>query len=92
MIYYLTNYNFNSKKKMIADYLVNRIDNLFTDKQLKHNRNQPYKPVKSEFNKNVIKNHLPDVICRNPDVSRSPVCFKDKSPSPLAKSRLKSVL
>ena len=76
---------------MIADYLVNRIDNLFSDK-LKSHASQAYLPNKSELNRNTIKHHLPDVISKNHHPSRSPINSKNPSHSPLAKSQLKNLL
>ena len=81
---------------MLADYIVNRIDTLFSNKLSKNSSNvikissnQENKPC---LNRDTIKNHLPSVVSKQYDPSRSPACRKDKSASPISKSRLKSIL
>ena len=85
---------------MLADYVMKSIDNLFSDKLSTSNNSQLYKQKstsstyfqgKANFNKEMIKNTLPNVIRRDGN-SRSPFHNKEKSPSPISKSRLKDIL
>ena len=81
---------------MLADYIATRIDTLFSDK-LSKNSSQLIKPSiaqqhKSYFNRETIKNHLPSVVSKQYEPSRSPAYRKDRSASPISKSRLKAVL
>ena len=81
---------------MIADYIASKIDNLFSEKLTKQQPSQLAKKgsqfqPKSYFNRDTIKHHLPNVICKQ-EVSRSPVRRKEHSASPISKSRLKGVL
>lgn len=78
---------------MIADYVMKSIDNLFSDKLFTSNHSQLHKPslstsfpTKSNFNKEVIKTTLPQIIRK----SRSPL-NKEKSTS-VSKSPLKNIL
>lgn len=79
---------------MLSDYVMNSIDNLFSDKLNKISNNISKGPPqpKASFNRETIKNHLPNIIRKSTDASRSPACRKDKSPSPISKSRLKDIL
>jgi hypothetical protein len=81
---------------MIADYIVNRIDNLFTDKLFKSSKSasqsiQAPVVVREKFNRETIRQHLPTIISKQ-EISRSPACRKDRSSSPISKSRLKDIL
>lgn len=83
---------------MIADYVMKSIDNLFSDKlfnsttTLSKNTHSLNPPNRNAFNKEAIKNALPTIIRRDPDKSRSPNVRKSASPSPISKSRLKTIL
>lgn len=85
---------------MLADYVMKSIDNLFSDKLfattnnsqlLKQNASNSSAQQSKAYFKETIKNTLPNVIRRDGN-SKSPIRNKDRSPSPISKSRLKSIL
>ena len=67
---------------MITDYLMKGIDNFFAEKITSSIQSTQIK----QFNKDIIKKNLHTVI----RTSKTPVA--SKSPSPINRSRLKSIL
>lgn len=78
---------------MLADYVLRSIDNLFTDKLSSNEGRKLFaKPKPSPFNKQTIQKELPNAIRRQAGQEALASPRRSNSPSPLTKSRLKTIL
>lgn len=85
-------------KGMLADYVMKGIDSLFSEKLYNHQSaitkhpNANKSDAKPKLTKELIKNSLNTIIRKDAHASKSPKSRFDRSPSPISKSRLKSIL
>jgi hypothetical protein len=61
---YYINFNIKLTVTMLSDYVMNSIDNLFSDKLLKSNNHilKSTNTSKSNFNRDIIKSNLSNII------------------------------
>jgi hypothetical protein len=61
---YYINFNIKLTVTMLSDYVMNSIDNLFSDKLLKSNNHilRSTNTSKSNFNRDIIKSNLSNII------------------------------
>lgn len=84
---------------MLADYVMKGIDSLFSEKLYNHQSaitkqhpNSNKSDAKPKLTKELIKHSLNSIIRKDVNASKSPKSKFDRSPSPISKSRLKSIL